>query len=58
MTSDMDVDWVVRDDLVVNLGQRYFVTPRGRHTPIFEAWGLAGLNGGRSETTIRLTFQF
>jgi len=53
-----DVDYVLRDDLVVNLGQRYFVTPRGHHTPIFETWGLAGLNAGRSETTLRLTFQF
>jgi hypothetical protein len=53
-----DVDYIVRDDLVVNVGQRYFVTPRGRHTPIFETWGLAGLNAGRSETTVRLTFQF
>jgi hypothetical protein len=52
------VDYVVRDDLVVNLAQRYFVTPRGRETPIFETWGLAGLNSGRSETSLRLTFQF
>src|SRR5213594_2266560 len=52
------VDYVVRDDFVVNLAQRYFVTPRGRETPIFETWGLAGLNSGRSETSLRLTFQF
>ena len=53
------VDWVVRDDFVVNLGQRYFVTPIGTNkTPIFETWGLAGLNQGRSETTLRLTYQF
>ena len=45
------VDYVVRDDFVVNLAQRYFVTPRGHSTPIFETWGLAGLNAGRSETT-------
>ena len=53
-----NVDYVVRNDLVVNIGQRYFVTPRGHHTPIFETWGLAGLNQGRSETTIRLTYQW
>jgi hypothetical protein len=53
-----DVDYVLRDDLVINLGQRYFVTPRGRSTPVFETWGLAGLNAGRSETSLRLTFQF
>ena len=52
------VDYVLRDDFVVNLAQRYFVTPRGASTPIFETWGLAGLNRGRSETSLRLTYQF
>ena len=52
------VDYVIRDDFVVNLSQRYIVTPRGHSTPIFETWGLAGLNAGRSETNIRLTYQF
>src|SRR2546427_4166859 len=52
------VDYVVRDDFVVNLAQRYFVTPMGHSTPIFETWGLAGINGGRSETELRLTYQF
>jgi hypothetical protein len=53
-----DVDYIVRNDLVVNIGQRYFVTPRGTHDPIFETWGLAGLNQGRSETRIRVTYQW
>jgi hypothetical protein len=52
------LDYVLRDDLVLNLAQRYFVTPRGRSNPIFETWGLAGLNSGRSETSVRVTFQF
>jgi hypothetical protein len=52
------VDYVVRDDLVVNLAQRYFFTPRGHRNPIFETWGVAGLNAGRSETSLRLTYQF
>jgi len=52
-----DVDYVFRDDLVLNLGQRYFVNPRGKDQ-LFSAWGLAGLNSGRSETSIRLTYQF
>src|SRR5437667_4091344 len=52
------VDYVVRDDFVVNIAQRYFVTPMGHSTPIFETWGLAGINGGRSETELRLTYQF
>ena len=53
-----DVDYIVRNDLVVNVGQKFFVTPKGHHEPIFETWGLAGLNAGRSETTVRLTYQF
>jgi len=52
------VDYVVRDDFVVNLSQRYVVTPRGHSTPIFSTWGLGSLNSGRSETDIRLTYQF
>jgi len=52
------VDYVVRNDFVVNVGQRYFVQPRGHNNPIYETWGLAGLNQGRSETSIRLTYQW
>jgi hypothetical protein len=52
------VDYVVRDDFVVNLAQRYYVTPRGTSTPIFETWGLGGLLNGRSETSLRVTYQF
>jgi hypothetical protein len=52
------VDYVVRDDLVVNLAQRYFIEPRGHSTPIFETWGVGGLNADRSETSLRLTYQF
>lgn len=52
------VDYVIRDDFVVNLAQRYFFAPRGYSTPIFETWGLGGLNRGRSETSLRLTYQF
>ena len=52
------VDYVVRDDFVVNLAQRWFVTPTGRSNPIFETWGVAGLNAGRTETSLRLTYQF
>jgi hypothetical protein len=51
-------DYVVRDDFVVNLAQRYFVTPRGQSTPIFSPWGFGSLTAGRSETSIRLTYQF
>jgi hypothetical protein len=58
MDAFWTVDYVVRDDFVVNLAQRWFITPRGYSTPIFETWGLGGLNRGRTETSLRLTYQF
>jgi hypothetical protein len=58
MEAFWSVDWFVRNDVVLNLAQRYFITPRGHSTPIFESWGLAGMNTGRSETSVRTTFQF
>jgi len=58
MEAFWSVDYVVRDDFVVNLAQRYFIEPRGHSTPIFETWGLGGLNADRSETSLRLTYQF
>jgi hypothetical protein len=51
-------DWVVRDDFVIDLAQRYFVTPDGHSQPIFDPWGFSSLENGRSETSLRLTFQF
>ena len=45
------VDYVVRDDFVVNLAQRYFITPRGTSTPIFETWGLGGLQRALRDVT-------
>ncbi|HXJ36503.1 MAG TPA: DUF1302 family protein [Candidatus Eisenbacteria bacterium] len=58
MEAFWSVDYLVRNDMVVNVGQKYFITPVGHSSPIFETWGLAGLNNGRSETSIRLTYQF
>ena len=58
MEAFWTVDYVVRNDFVVNLGQRYFIQPHGHSTPIFETWGLGGFNQGRSETSLRLTYQF
>ena len=56
------VDYVIRDDFVVNLSQRYLFAPRGHGggttSPVFESWGLGGLNSGRSETALRLTYQY
>jgi hypothetical protein len=58
MSAFWTLDYVVRDDLIVNVAQRYYITPRGFHEPIFETWGLGGINRGRSETSLRFTFQF
>jgi len=58
MEAFWSVDYVVRDDFVVNLAQRYFITPRGHSTPIFATWGLGGFDSGRNETGLRLTYQF
>jgi hypothetical protein len=52
------LDYVVRDDVTVNLTQRYFVTPYGRSTPNFDPWGFQAISAGRSETSIRLSYQF
>jgi hypothetical protein len=52
------VDFVAKDWLVFNLSQRYFLTPRGGSRDIVETWGLGGLNRGRSETVLRVTFQY
>jgi uncharacterized protein DUF1302 len=57
MEAFWDVDWVVRNDLALNLGQRYFITPKGHSTPIFDPWSFGWLTG-RSETSLRLTYQF
>jgi len=58
MAAIWSVDYVVTDWLAVNLAQRWFITPKGHSTPIFETWGLAGMNGGRSETSLRMTVQY
>jgi hypothetical protein len=50
------VDYFVTNNVIVNLSQRYFINTV-RH-PVFETWGVAGTNRGRSETGIRLTYQF
>jgi hypothetical protein len=52
------VDYVLRDDLVIDLDQRYFIIPYGNNPRQFDPWGQASLQGGRSETGIRVTYQF
>jgi hypothetical protein len=50
------VDYFVTNNIIVNLSQRYFINTTSQ--PVFESWGVAGINRGRSETGIRLTYQF
>jgi hypothetical protein len=54
------VDWFMTPNFAVNVAQRFIINPvRGTGTNInFEPWGLGGLNGGRSETGIRFSYQF
>jgi len=49
-------DYYVTNDIILNLAQRYFINTVSH--PVFESWGVAGINRGRSETSIRLTYQF
>jgi hypothetical protein len=37
MEAFWSVDYIARADLIINLGQRYFIQPRGHSEPIFEA---------------------
>jgi len=50
------VDYFVTPNFAVNLSQRYLINPKREVN--FEPWGLGGLNSGRSETGLRLTYQF
>jgi hypothetical protein len=57
---NMEVNWAVdyflTNNLILNVSQRYFINTTEQ--PVFESWGVAGINRGRSETGIRLTYQF
>jgi hypothetical protein len=50
------VDYFVTPNFAVNLSQRFIINPKKELN--FEPWGLGGLNGGRSETGIRCSYQF
>jgi hypothetical protein len=50
------VDWFVTPNFAVNLAQRFLINPTKELN--FEPWGLGGLNGGRSETELKFTYQF
>jgi hypothetical protein len=50
------LDYFLTNNLFLNLSQRYFINTTSQ--PVYEGWGVAGMNRGRSETGIRLTYQF
>lgn len=50
------LDYYVTPDFIANIGQKYFINTT--EDPVYETWGVAGVNRGRSETQIRLTYQF
>jgi hypothetical protein len=50
------LDYFLTNNFIVRVGQNYFVVPG--IPPVFESWSLGGLNRGRSESIVRLTYQF
>ena len=50
------VDWWVTPNFGVNVAQRFIINPTREIN--FEPWGLGGLNRGRSESSLRITYQF
>jgi hypothetical protein len=50
------LDYYVTPSFIVNVAQRYFVNTT--EEPVYETWGVAGVNRGRSETQLRFTYQF
>ena len=50
------LDYFLTNNVILNLSQRYFINTAS--APVFETWGVGGFNRGRSETSLRLTFQF
>jgi len=53
-----NVDWVITPNVIMNLSQRYFIPGQSDvQKGVFDPW-LLGTQRGRSETAIRLTYQF
>jgi hypothetical protein len=51
------VDYYVTTSVAFNVTQRLFMNPTG-NKDIFGPWGFASLSRGRSETSLRLTYQY
>ncbi len=49
-------DYFITNNLILNLSQKYFINTST--APVFETWGVGGTNRGRSETGLRITYQF
>jgi hypothetical protein len=50
------VDYFFTPNFIINVGQKFFVNTTS--DPVFETWGVGGVNRGRSETQLKLTYQF
>lgn len=50
------LDYYVTPNFIVNVAQKYFINTT--EDPVYETWGVAGVNRGRSETQLRFTYQF
>ncbi len=59
-TYNMYVGWTIdrylTNNLIVRIGQNFFLLP-GK-PPAFESWSIGGFNRGRSESIVRVTYQF
>ena len=53
-----NLDWVITPNVIMNLSQRYFIPGQSDvQKGVFDPW-LLGTQRGRSETALRLTYQF
>ena len=59
------VDWYVTPTIALNIAQRIFIDPKGSgmfaadsSDPNFETWGLNSFSRGRSETSLRITYNY
>jgi len=58
MEAFWSLDYYVTPNVAVNLAQRYFITPYGTSQPVFDPWGFQSLSSHRSETSVRLSYNF
>jgi hypothetical protein len=50
------LDYYVTNRLIARIGQNFFLA--GGDQPAFETWSIGGMNRGRSESLLRVTYQF